>query len=318
MFKLYIKKTDKKLKVSAVLMVMFLSGCAAKINTLAEQDRINDFVTEAHIGSELIGKDETNWWHGLESKQLNQLVAEALANNHNLHTSQLKLESALSRLGEQKFQYLPQGGVEIGAQRQSLDHSISRQSGANLSLNWQLDLFGRITALVDAANASAMSQAEQLRLLQIEVVSSVVKGFVSYQGQVEKQHIIAMQIEALKQSIEVLQAQVDDGVANEFDLNRTMAQLRQQQALMPEVEYAQFRDLSTLAVLTGRLAQNLILENEQKVLTNRFKVMLKTPKYAIALRPDISRALFEFSQASSLSVAASCPGPYWVVGGVVD
>ena len=36
-------------------------------------------------------------------------------------------------------------------------------------------------------------------------------------------------IEALEQSIQVLQAQVDEGVANELDLNRTMAQLREAQ-----------------------------------------------------------------------------------------
>ncbi|MBB1354549.1 TolC family protein, partial [Pseudoalteromonas sp. SR45-5] len=175
----------------------------------------------------------------------------------------------------------------------------------NVALDWQLDLFGRITALVDAANASAMSQAEQVRLLQIEVVSSVVKGFVSYQGNVEKQHIVALQIEALEQSIDVLQARVDEGVANELDLNRTMAQLRQQQALMPAIEYAKYSDLSALAVLSGKLTQNIAIENEQGVLERDFSVALKNANNAIALRPDISRALFDFSQANSLSVAAS-------------
>ncbi|TMS88167.1 TolC family protein, partial [Pseudoalteromonas sp. S201] len=139
------------------------------------------------------GADETNWWLGLESKQLNQLVTDALAKNYDLKTSQLVLKSALARLGEQKAQYLPQGGIEIGAQRSGLGNTNTRQSSANFALDWQLDLFGRITALVDAANASAMSQAEQVRLLQIEVVSSVVKGFVSYQGNVEKQRIISLQ-----------------------------------------------------------------------------------------------------------------------------
>jgi len=228
-----------------------------------------------------------------------------LAGDYDLKTSQLTLKSALARLGEQKAQYLPQGGVEIGAQRSGLGDVNSRQSSANLALDWQLDLFGRITALVDAANASAMSQAEQVRLLQIEVVSSVVKGFVSYQGNVEKQHIVALQIEALEQSIEVLQARVDEGVANELDLNRTMAQLRQQQALVPAFEYAKYRDLSTLAVLTGRLTQNVELSNEQAILEHEFEVSLNEPNNAIALRPDISRALYDFSQANSLSVAAS-------------
>ena len=288
-----------------MLVAAFLSGCASKINTQSEQNAINDFVAQANIASNVAKADETNWWHKLESKQLNALVNSALANNYNLQTSQLTLKSTLARLGEQKAQYLPQGGVNIGAARSDAPSVFDRQSSANIALDWQLDLFGRITALVNAANASAMSQAEQVRSLQIEVVSSVVKGFVSYQGNVEKQHIIAMQINALEQSIEVLQARVDEGVANELDLNRTMAQLRQQEALMPAIEYAKYSDLSTLAVLTGKLAQDIAIDNEQNLLEQRFSVALKNANSAIALRPDISRALYDFSQANSLSVAAS-------------
>ncbi len=291
--------------LSSALAVAVLSGCASKIDTAAQQQQINEFVAKAISAEQFMGEDEQNWWHKLGSAQLNQLVSNALANNYDLQTSQLVLKSALARLGEQQAQYLPQGGVDVGAKRSGLGDTNSRQSSANVALDWQLDLFGRITALVDAANSQAMSQAEQVRLLQIEVVSAVVKGFVSYQGNLQKQQIIEMQIEALEQSIQVLQAQVDEGVANELDLNRTMAQLRQQQALVPAIKYAKYRDLSTLAVLSAQTTQSLIINDERTILTKAFAVSLAKPNDAIALRPDISRALFDFSQANSLSVAAS-------------
>ena len=305
MTKLMTKRVKTRLTLSAVLVAAALSGCASKIDTRSEQNAINDFVAQANIASNVATADETNWWQKLESEQLNALVNSALANNYDLKTSQLTLKSALARLGEQKAQYLPQGGVEVGAARSDAPSVYERQSSANVALNWQLDLFGRITALVDAANASTMSQAEQVRLLQIEVVSSVVKGFVSYQGNVQKQQIIAMQIEALEQSIDVLQARVDEGVANELDLNRTMAQLRQQEALMPAIEYAKYSDLSALAVLSGKLTKDLAITDEQSILEHDFSVALKNANEAIGLRPDISRALYDFSQANSLSVAAS-------------
>ena len=305
MTKLRKMRPVKGFTVSAILAVAFLSGCANKIDIVDEQSQVSKLITKANIASELSGENEINWWHKLDSTQLNQLVVDSFANNYDLKTSQLTLKSALARLGEQKAQYLPQGGVAIGAKRSDVVSTFDRQSSASLALDWQLDLFGRITALVDAANASTMSQAEQVRLLQIEVVSSVVKGFVSYQGNVEKQNIIALQIDALTQGIDVLQARVDEGVANELDLNRTMAQLRQQQALIPAIQYAKYRDLSTLAVLTGRLVQDVVLADEQAILAHEFNVTLSEPNNAIALRPDISRALYDFSQAHSLSVSAS-------------
>lgn len=305
MTKLHLNKFKMPAFLGSVLAIAVLSGCASKIDTAAEQQQVNEFVAQAISAEQYVGEDEQNWWYKLGSAQLNQLVSNALANNYDLQTSQLVLKSALARIGEQQAQYLPQGSVEVGAKRSGLGDTNNRQSSANVALDWQLDLFGRITALVDAANSQAMSQAEQVRLLQIEVVSAVVKGFASYQGNLQKQQIIEMQIEALEQSIQVLQAQVDEGVANELDLNRTMAQLRQQQALVPAIEYAKYRDLSTLAVLSAQTTQSLIINDERTILTKAFAVSLAKPNDAIALRPDISRALFDFSQANSLSVAAS-------------
>ncbi len=298
-------KLAKPFVVGSVLLAGLLSGCASQIDSKQHQQLLENFIAEAQIAPQLSGADEANWWQQLQSPQLEQLIKDGLANNYNLHSSQLQLESALARLGTQKAQYLPQGSATINSQRTNLANPYQRQSSATLGFDWQIDLFGRISALVDAANASAMTQAEQLRALQIEVVSAITKGYISYQGNRQKQQIVEMQVDALKQSIAVLTAQVEEGIANELDLNRTRAQLSQQQALLPEIAYAQYRDSSTLALLTGRLASDIKLEDEAQIFTQPFAVALAEPNNAIALRPDISRALFEFSQANSLSVAAS-------------
>lgn len=300
-------KTSKKVKlvVSAVLLTTILSGCATSINGEQYQQKLQSFIDEAEIAPMLVGQDEVNWWQQFNSNQLNLLVTNALAMNYDLKTSQLQLESAIARLGGEKAQYFPQGGFAVASSNTSLDKTITRQSSANLAMSWQLDLFGRISALVDAADASAMSQAEQLRRLKIEVVSSVVSGFVSYQGNMQKKAIISQQIEALQQSIDVLTARVEEGGASELDLNRTRAQLSQQQSILPEIEYQLYSDISTLALLTGRLANDIKVENEQDFINIPLSVTLNEPSNAIALRPDISRALYDFSQAYSLSVAAS-------------
>lgn len=301
-----VKFSEKvKLAINAVVISAVLSGCSASINEQEYQQQLNNFIEEAEIAPTLVGQDEINWWQQFNSDQLNQLVSDALAMNYDLKTSQLQLESAIARLGGEKAQYFPQGGFEATSSNTSVDKTITRQSSANLAMNWQLDLFGRISALVDAADASAMSQAEQLRRLKIEVVSSVVSGFVSYQGNKQKQAIISQQIEALQQSINVLTARVEEGGASELDLNRTRAQLSQQLSILPEIEYQLYRDVSTLALLTGRLANDITVESEQGLINNSLTVTLIEPSNAIALRPDISRALYDFSQAYSLSVAAS-------------
>lgn len=306
MTKLLKRRFNNALTITALAVTsVFLSGCASQVDEAQHQQLLESFIERADIASNLTGQDEINWWHQFNSTQLNKLVESALAKNYDLKTSQLQLKSALARLGAQKAEYLPQGNVSVSATRTGLADAITRQSSATVGVDWQIDLFGRVTALVDAANASAMSQAQQLRLLKVEIVSSVVKGYISYQGNLESELIITQQIEALQQSIEVLKARVDEGVANELDLNRTKAQLSQQQALLPEIKYAQYRDLSTLALLTGQFTNEMSLTEKSNFLSNAITVEIADPNNAIALRPDISQALYKFSQAYSLSVAAS-------------
>lgn len=294
-----------KLRLMAVIIAGLLSGCASKIDEQQYQSDLQSFVEKTQIAQQLQGTDELNWWQQLGSQQLNDLVMKARSNNFDVKTRQFELQSALARLGAKRAEYLPQGNIGVSATRTSVGNNQSQQSQGSVNLDWQIDLFGKVTALVDAANAGAMSQAEQVRVLQIETLSSVVKGFVSYQGNLQKRQIITLQIDALLQSIDVLKARVEEGMASELDLNRTLAQLKQQQALLPEIEFAQFSDLSMLALLTGQLASDLTIVDERDVLTHQFAVRVVNPSEAIALRPDISRALFEFSQANSLSVAAS-------------
>lgn len=303
------KLIPAKNKIAFTIFVSnLLVGCATSNHVdvhLNNQQQLQHFVADVDIASQLSGASELNWWQQFDSPQLNLLVQDALTNNYDLTTSHLTLQSALARLGAEKATLLPQGEIAISSERLSSNHTISSSSAANIGVNWHLDLFGRISALIDAANASAMSQAEQLRLLQIEVVSSVVSGYISYQGNLQKHHIISQQIDALLQSIDVLQASVDEGVISELDLNRTKAQLNQQKALIPEIEYLLQRDNSALAYITGSTLSELKLMDQRELINFDLHVHLTKPSEAIALRPDISKALYQFSQQTALSTATS-------------
>ncbi len=294
--------------IVATTLALVLGGCVttnSELDYAKHRKQMNDFIAHTDIAESLTGQDEINWWQQLNSAQLNRLVSDALAKNYDLKSTQLKLQSSLARLGAQKAQHLPQGGLNLTSSRsKDVVSGITKQSSGNVSFDWQLDLFGRINALVNAANAAALSQAEQVRLLQIEITSSVVNGFISYQGNLQKKQIIEQQINALKQSIEVLQARFDEGSTSELDLNRTKAQLNQQQALLPEIEFMLYRDLTTLGLLTGKLASDIKLEDELNIIEAKLPLSLAQPSEAIAMRPDIAQALYRYGQADALSIAA--------------
>jgi len=61
MNKLANKTLKTRLTISAVLVAAFLTGCASKIDTVSEQNAINEFVAKAAVAEQLTGVDETSW-----------------------------------------------------------------------------------------------------------------------------------------------------------------------------------------------------------------------------------------------------------------
>ncbi|HCV02092.1 MAG TPA: TolC family protein, partial [Pseudoalteromonas sp.] len=97
--------------VSAMLLAGALAGCAQSVDMQEQQVSLTQFVSDTQIGEQNEGASENNWWRSLDSAQLNNLVTDALAMNHDLKTSQLQLDAAIARLGLARADYYPQGSL---------------------------------------------------------------------------------------------------------------------------------------------------------------------------------------------------------------
>ncbi|WP_199611896.1 TolC family protein [Flocculibacter collagenilyticus] len=309
----------KNFTLLAATMMVTLTGCASNNDYLKQSDNLNTYIASATIADELKGVSEVNWWQQLNDTTLNALVEEALTQNNALIASGKRLQAAYRQLGYEQHQYLPQGGALVASTKESVDNVQTESAKAGLGLSWQLDLFGRIDELISAANANALAQAELQRSLYVEIVSGVVQSYLNWHGSNEKHRIIAMQISALEESIEVLKIRVEEGYSSSLDLNRAYAQLNQQQALLPLVEQARFNNQAALAVLTGRTASDINIPDTKTVADelrtlsqyakkqftiDKLRVELASPSLAIAKRPDISQALYQLAKEQALSDSA--------------
>ena len=246
------------------------------------------------------------WWHNYQSEQLNALVADAQQNNLNLQSAAKRYVAAQQRLGANQAQYLPQGGLNAEATRASVANQISEEASLGFGLSWQLDLFGRISALVDAAQAATASAHETQIAINTQVTAGVVRSFIEWQGLSLKQQIVEAQVAALKESVDVLQARVDEGFASHLDLDRTYAQLNQQLAILPQLHSQKFNLQASIAVLLATTPEQLNLDFEPNLFSENLTTALRISdsKQALLLRPEIGQAYYQLMQQTALSDSA--------------
>lgn len=304
MFKLNLTSTAK---LSALAIALTLAGCASS-QAPTEQSLANTAFFAGQNYAEELNKSGANnqWWQSYQSQQLNNLVKQALTSNRNLQAAQQRFKAAMQQLGYEESQYWPQGGLQAQGSRESIAGSIQNSASLGVNANWQFDLFGRISALIKAAEANSFQAQEQKTLLAAEVVSGVTRSFFEWQGNQLKLNIVNQQITALTESIDVLQARVDEGFASKLDVNRTYAQLNQQKTLLPQIETALYQSQATLAVLLGQTPDQVSLSFETNLLSNNLiqPVALTQPEKAVSLRPEISIARYQLIQQSALADAA--------------
>ncbi|MDK2596860.1 TolC family protein [Pseudoalteromonas obscura] len=306
----------RAIKLSIIsLAVASVVGCTStsyEQDVAASQQTFNTKVENTQSLAAVTMSDEANWWKQLDDNNLNQLVADVMSANQNLKASAARLRAAMAGLSEAQRARLPQGNVNIAAQRGTTLLPNGTQSSVTESLNgggtltWDVDLSGRIAKLANAASAAAESQQGQYQALAGELVTTSIQSYLQWQALQQTQQLTEAQLKALEESIAIIEIRVKEGVATELELNRTKSQYFEHKQRLPQIATELAEVEQTLAVLTNKSTDNLGLHAlsksryEQLAIT----VSLSSASDALLQRGDVQSAIATLKQQNYLSQSA--------------
>ena len=113
------------------------------------------FVSEAEAGAVADG-----WLKSFNDPQLEKLVAEAIVGNRDLAVMKARLDQAASRARQAGADLKPQVSLAAGANTgDSGSGPKTDQMGAGLSMTWEIDVWGRLSAGQAAAQEAYASTA---------------------------------------------------------------------------------------------------------------------------------------------------------------
>ncbi|WP_145478115.1 TolC family protein [Stenotrophomonas rhizophila] len=192
------------------------------------------------------------WWSGFGDPRLDRVIARALQANTDLASAGLAVQRARLQAGLSDNALWPQpsGSVSSSGNR-AIDQGAdwNRGSSAGVSLQWEIDLWGRLRAQRDIAQWEAQASEEDLQNTALLVIGDVATQYwtLAYLNQ----SISAGQanLERLQRTLELVQARFDAGAVSRLEVRQATQSLEAQRAAQSALEQQRVASRNALTVL---------------------------------------------------------------------
>ena len=245
---------------AAALVIFALAGCAVGPDyARPEVERPQDFRFAERGAQELAN---TEWWRQFGDPVLEQLIADALQRNKDLRIAVARVEEFAGRLGATRSQFFPQIGYGAGGSRDRASERLATpitglpnpqatyQAGINAS--WEIDLWGRIRRLSEAARADLFATEEARRGVVLTLVSSVASGYVTLRD-LDKQLAISQRTaKSREEALKLFEMRFSGGVVSQVEVAQIRSEYLAAVATIPTIERAIAQTENALSILLGR------------------------------------------------------------------
>lgn len=168
------------------------------------------------------------WWQQFHQPELDKLVSQVLSTNNDLTLATLTLRKARLQAGLTRDDLYPQLSANLGtSHNQPLDGGDATKSyQANLSVSYEVDLWGKVSANIDQAQWAALASAEDRESTTQSLVATTASLYwqIGYLNQ--RVDLSQKSIAYSKQTLALTQRQYDSGAVtqvNVLEAQRSMA-----------------------------------------------------------------------------------------------
>ncbi|MFN9031011.1 MAG: efflux transporter outer membrane subunit [Betaproteobacteria bacterium] len=249
--------------LAALVPVLALTACGTTSSPPAV-DLPARFINGAPA-AQATAADVGAWWQRFDDALLRQLVADAVANGHDLRVAVARVEVARAGVQAATGAMLP-GVSAVGARsvgetgysviaRQRLPNTDITRAGLNAS--WEVDLFGALRAARGAAAADLLAADHARRGVLLSVAAEVARHYVTLRSAQERSAIVQDLVRSQRETLRLTEKLRAAGQGSDFDVDRALADLAATQAELPRLDALAAASRHRLATLTGQPAGTL-------------------------------------------------------------
>jgi multidrug efflux system outer membrane protein len=295
------RRRPARRRVSAVgpamlAALLLLSACAAPPAPAVPESAAVAPPVAWRTASDVVGPSpDPHWWRAFGDETLARLVAQALARNTDIATAVARLAEARAQAALARAQLAP--SLDLGASA-SRTRSLSAVTGQpvesssaqpQLTLAYEVDLFGRLADLSEASRVAFLASATARDATALSVAAATAGGYLTLRGLDARLEVARQTLAARTDALRFARSRAEAGYTSQLELRQAQVEYESAVQLIPQLQLAIARQENALRLLLGEAPGDV--PRGASLLAMRLPpVPAGLPADVLRRRPDIAQA----------------------------
>jgi len=248
------------LRISALVLAAALAGCSMAPVYERPASPVSEHWSNATSGPGRSAAATLDWQSFVTDEALRKLVELALENNRDLRQSLLNIEAARAQYQITRADRLPTLDAQGTGTRQRVPGDLnttgtsgvqsSYQAGVGLTA-FEIDLFGRVRSLSDAALQEFLATEANARSAQISLVAEVIQAYVARDSAQRRLDVTRQTLASREASLELIVKRRQAGTATALDYQEALGLTEQSRAELERMDREVRQAGNALGLLVG-------------------------------------------------------------------
>ena len=214
--------------------------------------------SEALPGDTAAQPPSPGWWRAFASPKLDELITDAFAGSPDLRVQGervIQAELALRSTSASLFPGLSLSGRsgwtrdDSGAGSNAVTER--KNSALNLNAEYELDLWGRVSATIESGKAGLSATRHDYDAARLSLAASVATTWFQHLASLERLEIARENLAIAERVLKVVEARYRNGAVSALDLSRQQTTVLTQRAQIDPLEVQVRQTRSALDILRG-------------------------------------------------------------------
>ena len=263
------KTTQKTYSAICLAVTLVMTGCsmapvyqrselAVPAQLPADQPKLSQ-ADQAAVSSVA----EWPWTTYFPDSRLQSLIRQSLVNNRDLRVAVLNVDQLRAAYQVQNADRFPTLNGSISGTRGPSSASpyplTTTVTGGVTVAAYELDLFGRVKSLSEAASAQVLASESARKAAHISLVAAVANAYYALWADRWQLALSELTLQTRQDALKLLQLKFDNGVLNELDLRSGQSLVEAARVTSAQAQRQWAQDLNALTLLVGHAVSGDLL-----------------------------------------------------------
>jgi multidrug efflux system outer membrane protein len=236
----------------------------------------------------------TDWWTEFGDPTLTRIVEHALSANNDVALAAVRVQDARARFHLAQAEQRPNLTGDAGGAREHVIDSfgvgITQYAGqAEVSIAYDLDLFGRLASDTAAARAELLASEDARDNVRLAVASDAARGYITLRALDDRLAVLLDTLANRAASLKIARRRAETGYASRLELEQADSEYRATNQLIPVAKLAISQQEDAISTLVGDNPGPVSRGSDLGAITSP-PMPARMPSALLRRRPDIITA----------------------------